>query len=440
MKKRNFAALSMAAVLSVGLTGCGTTAVTNTNQYFSQMSTRFANWGNKAETVETSAATSEEDADDDRRLATPADFAIDESGNYSFTGVDNADHYIITVYDNLSDSEEYLFISDAIPVNDSNTYQGALTDYFSFSYGDFRMEVTAYPALTDKDHRQSNGADCEYLVSGAVTEPTFAYMWDCFSGTFNVELTNIAEYEYTACPETVTFTLTDTADASNTYSFTMEGASTKDSIYSASATDIEAGKTYTVTADSQWNDLIVTNPTASTELGTVEIRSDAKTASEGYSTLDGQSLYINIGYPEYAANFDLTKGGDAGTWYDLQMPGNTMFGGVSVVTFGTDNLLYTATQASASAGAKYSYTITAKKAEGTITSSWSGETDSVTGKLNLNEDGTLTLSIDYQLVGTNPISKANQEIAGSSVQGSWVDNGDGTATLSYDLSTITKAE
>lgn len=195
-----------------------------------------------------------------------------------------------------------------------------------------------------------------------------------------------------------------------------------------------------MTAESQWNDLIVTNPTASAELGTVKIRSDAKTASEGYSTLDGQSLYINIGYPEYVASFDLAKGGDAGTWYDLQMPGNTMFGGVSVVTFGTDNLLYTATPTSASAGAKYSYTITAKKAEGKITSSCSGEADEVTGKLDLNEDGILTLSIDYQLVGTNPISKANQEIAGSSVQGSWVDNGDGTATLSYDLSTITKAE
>ena len=440
MKKRNIAALSMAAVLCAGLTGCGTTAVTNTNQYFSQMSTRFSNWGNKADTTTADTATATSEADDPLALATPADFTIDESGNFSFTGVENADHYVMTAYDNLSDSEEYLFISDAIPVNDSNSYSGALSDFFTFAYGDFRMEVTAYPALTDRDHHQSKAAACEYLVSGEVTEPTFAYMWDCFSGSFNVELTNIADYRYTACPDTVTFTLTDTSNSSNTCTFTLEGASADNAVYTATTTELTPDATYTLTAESQWNDRIVTNPTASTDLGTVVIRSDAKTASAGYSELDEQGIYINSGYPECAENFDLAKGGSAGTWYDLEMPGRAMFSQIEVVTFGTDNLEYTAEPTTASSGAEYSYTVTAKKVEGTISSSWVGETDSITGKLDLNSDGTLTFSIDYQLVGINPASKANQEIAGSSVTGSWVDNGDGTATLSYDLSTITKAE
>ncbi len=437
MKNRKIAALSMAAVMCAGLTGCGTTAVTNTNQYFSQMSTRFANWGNKADPVETTAA--EPEVDDPLALPTPTDFTIDENGNFSFTGVENADHYIITVYDNLTDNEEYLFISDAIPVNDSNSYSGTLTDYFTFAYGDFRMEVTAYPALTDRDHHQSKGVECEYLVSGAVDEPKYAYMWDCFSDSFNVELTNIADYRYTATPDLITYTLTDTADSSNSYSFTLEGASVEDAVYTATVTDVKPDATYTLSAEATWNDLIVTNPSASADLGTVTISADAKTASEGYSELDGQSLYLNIGYPEFKEGFDLAKGGDAGTWYDIQSPGG-MFNPIEVVTFGTDHTHYTATPTTASAGAKYSYTIEIAKEEGTISGSWVGETDKATGKLDLNADGTLTLSIDYLLIGINPISKANQELAGSSVQGSWVDNGDGTATLSYNLATITAAE
>lgn len=439
MKSRKIAALSLAAVMCAGLTGCGTTAVTNTNQYFSQMSTRFSNWGNKVDTTtaETSAAASE--ADDPLALATPTDFTIDENGNFSFTGVENADHYVITAYDNLSDNAEYLFISDAIPVNDSNSYSGALTDFFTFAYGDFRMEVTAYPALTDREHHQSKGTDCEYLVSGAVDEPKFAYMWDCFSGSFNVELTNIADYRYTACPDTVTFTLTDTSNSSNTCTFTLEGASVDNAVYTATTTDLKPDATYTLKAESQWNDRIVTNPTASTDLGTVNIRSDAKTASAGYTEMDSLGLYINSGYPECKEGFDLAKGGDAGTWYDLEVPGE-LFSTIEVVAFGTDNLNYTATPTTASTGAKYSYTIEAKRGVEPIHTTWQGRADKQTGKLDLNSDGTLTLSIDYQLIGINPASKANQEIIGSSVQGTWVDNGDGTATLSYNLATIAKTE
>lgn len=442
MKKRQILAAAAASALCLGLCGCSTVGE-NTNQYFSAMSTRFSNWGNKMPASDASAASDSEEEDDTGRLAVPANFSVDADGNYTFDGVENADHYIIYIYDKDSDSEEYLYVSDSIPNEEgTGTYSGSLKDYFSYGYGNFDVEVVAYPTLTDKENKQSRAAKCDYLVSGEVTAPQYAYFWDYFSGTFNVELINIMDYEFTAIPETVTFTL---SGGGQDYTFTLENASIEgDGVYTASIADVAADATYTLTADAVWNENIVSNPTDSTEIGTVEIASDKNAISDGYGYLNN-SIYTTLDYPAVAADFSLTDGGDAGIWYELGLPSSKGYGplnvgSVSELTFGTSDAHYVATPTAANAGAAYSYSIVVTKSEGTIIGSWEGEAESMTGTLDLNADGTFTMELDYLLIGINPMSKANQELPGSSIQGSWVENGDGTATLSYDHSTAVATE
>ncbi|MCD7819371.1 MAG: hypothetical protein LUH07_10020, partial [Lachnospiraceae bacterium] len=96
----------MLVFLCLGLNGCGSTAGTNTTLYFTQLSDRLSNWGNRAESEESQ---SQEEEDDTNRLSIPDNFQIDEGGNFTFTEVDGADHYLIFVYDALEPDGEYLF-------------------------------------------------------------------------------------------------------------------------------------------------------------------------------------------------------------------------------------------------------------------------------------------------------------------------------------------
>ena len=96
-KKKLFLPLA-AAACAVLLAGCGTTLGEHTNTYFSQM-------GNVIKTAISSAqAQKEVEANptptvDANALAAPANFTVDESGNYSFDAVENAQYYYVYVYD-----------------------------------------------------------------------------------------------------------------------------------------------------------------------------------------------------------------------------------------------------------------------------------------------------------------------------------------------------
>ena len=51
---------------------------------------------------------------------------MSEDGSYSFTGVDNAEYYLIyfCAPDATSDDDTFIYTSDPIEANDSNTYSG----------------------------------------------------------------------------------------------------------------------------------------------------------------------------------------------------------------------------------------------------------------------------------------------------------------------------
>ena len=75
----------LAVAMAAGLTGCGSSLAANTNNYFTNVSSIL-------HTLQTNgkqqAASSSTVSNDGSQLATPTDFTVDESGNYSFTGVE----------------------------------------------------------------------------------------------------------------------------------------------------------------------------------------------------------------------------------------------------------------------------------------------------------------------------------------------------------------
>lgn len=82
----------LAVAMAAGLTGCGSSLAANTNNYFTNVSSIL-------HTLQTNgkqqAASSSTVSNDGSQLATPTDFTVDESGNYSFTGVENAKYYLL---------------------------------------------------------------------------------------------------------------------------------------------------------------------------------------------------------------------------------------------------------------------------------------------------------------------------------------------------------
>ena len=145
MKKRLLAA-ALAAGLCLTLAGCSTSLADNTGIYFSEMAEKFELLGNSSQ-IDASGTESETPTDtvDAGRtaLAAPANWSVDESGNYTFDAVDGASYYIIYMYDTLSDSTSYAYMSPNVNDDGSSTYSGALSDLFDYCYGLYDAEVVA---------------------------------------------------------------------------------------------------------------------------------------------------------------------------------------------------------------------------------------------------------------------------------------------------------
>lgn len=420
----------LALMLCLSLTACSTVE-TNSAQYFSQLTTRLSSWSNKIEQTDSSESSTADDGT--TPLATPGDFRVGADGSYSFTGVENADYYIIYMYDADSDSSEYAYISTNIDANDSNTYSGMLTDFNEYAYANYRVEVIAYPSITDKENRASEAASCDYLKSGEVDAPQLAYKWDYFSGELEVQLINIESYQLTSYPTLLEVTLTSTADSSDVMTASAENLSLDDDLYSVIFTDVTTDATYSISANVSWNEELVTNPSATVDVGTVTVKSNENAISEGFG-YQNSSVYSSFDFPVVALNFDPTVGGDIGVWYQYTAM-TVSRSDVTPASFGTDNVYFTAEPIEANSGALYSFKTDAKNASGVLSLGWGAEADSATGTLDIFADGTFTLTIDYQYLGTDPISSAKKELYASQINGTWTENDDGTLNLSYDRST-----
>ena len=300
-------------------------------------------------------------------------------------------------------------------------------------------KVYAIPATDDTEHSRSAAGTYEFELSGEVAEPTYAYLWDYFSGTLEIQITNLEDYDSTLEPEHIEFVLQNTEDSSDTITLEMEDPDRTNRVYSVETSDVTPDATYSITASAAWDETYVDNPTAETEAGEVTVSSTDNAESEGFGYLD-REVYMNMCYPAVQDNFNTAEGGLAGIWYyfyytDSQAP-----------QWGGDYTLYfNATPADTTAGSLYTYDIQVANADGNI-KPWSVgggreyEGRSVPGTLEIYEDGTFTCSLEYTYFDLDQMTGSAYDVAASQCSGTWTDNGDGTINLSYDLSTMVASD
>lgn len=394
MRRKKVIFASMLAVLICSiLTACSTSVLSNAEKYFS-------NTGTIMETLFSSGQSSSSGASSGgtTKLATPGNFTVDADGNYYFTGVEGADYYLLYFCspDAVNDNDTFLFSSSPIYDDGSASYSGQCADLFSYAYGDYLVKVFAFPGLDTSGYAMSSGAMAQLVVSGAQDAPMIDYFWNTFENTIELQLSNVGGYTYQAYPDRVDVTFTNLTDNSEVV-VTMEDIS--ESNYSFVSNVLKRGETYSISAVATSESQYVTNPTSDTTTVSDTVTFDnINVVTDGYTYSDGVARGA-FNYPRLCLNFDLDNGGSAGE---------------TVGTFAAYS--YEAVPVTATAGSAYSYKITIRPS-----SSWLCE-----GMLELYPDGTLLL---YQN-GWAPVDP-------TAMEGGWIDNGDGTATLSYSPNTLT---
>ena len=265
MKPRKcFALLLLLCTLALLCTACAsTTALDNIATYYSEVGAVLDDWvasssgGGVSGGGEGAAAAA---------LDAPGSFTLDENGNYSFTGVADADYYLVyfCAPDATSDSDPFLFSSNSIDATGTGgeTYSGSIDDLVQYGYGEYLVKVFAFPSLNDASHAMSTAATATYSFSGAQDAPVIEYLWNTFDGTVDVQLSNIDTYMYQAYPDSVEVTFTNTADPSDTVVVTIEDLSADH--YSATSDALTRGATYDITAVNHSENAYVTNGTSDT--------------------------------------------------------------------------------------------------------------------------------------------------------------------------------
>lgn len=398
MKPRKLLSLLLTAgVLGLLCTSCATTALDNINTYYDEVGAVMDDWFASSTSAGGSATESQSTA---AKLDAPADFTLSENGDYSFTGVANADYYLVyfCAPDATGDSDPFLFSSNSIAATGTGgeTYSGNIDDLVQYGYGEYLVKVFAFPSLNDSAHAMSTAATATYSFSGAQDAPVVDYLWNTFDGTVDVQVSNIADYMYQVYPDTVEVTFTNTADAADTVVVTVEDLSADH--YNAVSDALTPGATYDITAVAHSESAFVTNPTSDTTQVAQGVTFDGHNViSANYYYTDGIARN-SFSYPQYVDRFDLTNGGVFNC-------------GNSSISFN-----FTATPTAASAGSAYTYSMTSDNRPFSIKD----------GTLELYTDGTFRFDQYSEMPPQGP----------SHIEGIWTDNGDGTANLSFDHSTL----
>lgn len=459
--KRKKILLAALVALCLVLTGCSSSLSDNSGIYLSQMGQKMDIWLNSANAPapQPSGASDPGTADDGKTaLATPGNWSVADDGSYSFDAVDGAGYYIVYLYDTQSEDTSFAYMSQNIDEDGSGSYSGKLADLFDYCYGLYDAEIVAYPAVGVKDVKKSAASTCGFSVIGEVPAPQVAYLWDCFTGTLGMELINIEDYGASSFPTSMEVTFTNQADSSDVITMSLENLSVLEDIFYASTQDVTKDATYTVSASLTWDSSIVTNDSITVDVGTVTTASDKNAMVDGYGYLD-TSIYLSMDFPMVVTDFDPVKGGSAGTWYFYVNAFMTNKGVAIPSTFRDclsfqgekgsmggayhdgEDVYFTVTPMAANAGSAYSYTLDVR-GERDVISMFDGffwnDMSAASGSLELYTDGTflMTISEPESSGGAGP-GGGSRGINGSSIQGRWVENGDGTVTLSYDHTSTT---
>lgn len=394
MKLKKWLFVLLALILCFGLTACGSSVSSNTEIYFSQVGTILNNLFSTTDTSSKPNASASAGA----QLAAPSDFAVDADGNYSFKGSEGAEYYLLYFCAPNANSDEDTFIYSSSPITDdgSDSYRGRCADLFDYAYGEYLVKVYAFPDLTDSEHSMSTAATANYVYSGEQSAPELYYYWNTFDNIMGVQIANMDDYLYEAYPDLVEVTFTNVDDSSDKVTVTIEGVSASN--YGGETGDLTRGATYDVSAVATSASEYVTNSKSdTTKVSDGLTLGDCHLFTDGYSYSDGFANNIFC-WAIVGDSFDLATGGEAGH---------------AVSSFG-GNVAFNATPTEARTGSAYSYDLL-------ITAMMP-----VSGTMEVYADGTF----EAQFEGVGPIQS-------STIQGSWVDNGDGTVTLNYNHGTIT---
>lgn len=438
MKNNKRMAMCIVLLLSAGmLTGC-TTAGNYSSRYFEHIGTKIATLKGQTEAGDLSGSRD----DGKTRLPGPANFTLSADGKFSFDTVENADNYIITLYD--KDTGEGSYSSDVIKGKGSSI-SGNLADYGTYGYGNFRAEVVAYPSMGNTEYKKSNASTCEVSIGGEVPEVEVTYRWDCFTKTLGVQLSNASVYEASAYPTRVTVTFTNTANASDIIKFVLEDISLEGTIQD---------ETEAVTADASYNvkvaaefPKIVTNAFQEVELDMLNTDSKASVILDGYA----YSLTNVYSYAEFptAADVDPVAGGSIGTTYAFTATSTSDKGIVTPASFDGDTIFYTAVPAeTVTEGSTYSFTVKMQNQDGKLVNSggWGGSTvmEPGIGTLELLSDGTFRMEITGSENAGEEVEQGQSQgpqmgggstgVSASVIEGLWKLNENGMIHLSYDLS------
>ena len=418
IKKFKKLGLLMACAICLSLcTACSTNVGEHSSTYIEQMKYVFETAKNNSiDTVEGSSSELDPDA-----LLAVENLTVDEDGNYSFDATENAEYYYVYIYENNT-TKDATAQSEKITEDGSGTYTGSISDIAQLTYGDWKVAVVAYPT-SDSGKKASPEAKVTYTRSGEVDygDPQVYYMWTLSSNTLSIKVDDM-DYAMTAYPTNIHLTLTNDADSSDVIELDINDVS--ESSATATTTDAKEDATYTVKADFTWDENYVSNPSYSVD-GAEAVTSSTENTIAGnfyYSS----SIFNTFDFPHVQENFDPEKGGSVGYWYN------------NTTTEESDtNAYFEATPKTAENGAKWSYDIVVTSPSGAITatpklSPGSATTTHIFGTLDIFEDGTFTMNIEYQYLRTDSMNAAVYYVPDVDCSGIYSTNDDGTINLSYD--------
>lgn len=390
--------LLFAAMMCALCTACSTTAMENLDTYYSEVGAVLDVWFSSSDRSAQPGGSQQQD--DTSKLAAPGGFTLAADGSYSFTGVEHADYYLLyfCAPDATGDSDPFLFSSNSIPAagTGGESYSGSVDDLVRYGYGEYLVKVFAFPNLNDSQHTMSTASTASYSYSGAQDAPVIDYLWNTFDGTIDVQLTNINDYTYQMYPDQVEVTFVNAADSSDTVVLTMEDLSPEH--YNLTSDALTPGATYHISAVNHSGSTFVTNADSDvTQVARDVTFADQNVISANYYYTDGIAR-SSFSYPQYVDRLDLTNGGV----FDCMN---------SSIRFN-----FTATPVPANAGSAYSFTMESDNRPFAIKN----------GTLELYPDGTFRFDQYSEMPPQGP----------SHIEGIWADNGDGTADLSFDHSTL----
>ena len=435
MKKymKILAVLVALALVACIATGFGSRVAEHSSTYFKQLT----------DVLETAVASAKVDRNpapkepvvNENMLATPANLKVAADGTYSFDAVAGAQYYVVYVYESEK-SMDATGQSDKIMEDGSATYSGNVSEFANLGFEEWNVRVIAYPDYASGDKQASHEASTSYIIKGEVNHgnPKVASMWNVTTNTLTVKLEGM-DYGRTAYPIDVKLTLTNTADANDVVTVDLGAVSASSATAATNA--VKADAVYTVKADLVWDANYVTNPTFTVSGGQAET-SSVKNLLNGEFNYSSH-IFHTMDFPHVCVDFDPVKGGNAGVWNNTASSNSGGWGmPQQQTTTDTDNdVYYEAIPKAAVDGAVYSYDVEITSPSGSITASpklspGSGSTDIIWGTLDCYPDGSFKMEIEYQYMKTDAMNSAVYYVPGVICDGSWVDNGNGTWTLSYD--------